>query len=154
MPLTPASPHAHELPQEASPRERQGLSLDMSRALVVARSHVTCVVVAKIAERAGLKTFSEQPETASKRLSELLPGLVIVDGGVENRDFDQLMPALSGTRRAARGLPATILLSTTNAPTEDAFGGVIDVLVAKPITPENLQPVIERLMGARQERAS
>jgi CheY-like chemotaxis protein len=123
---------------------------DLSRALVIGRSPITCVVVTKIAERAGIKATSEQPETAAGRLAELMPGLIIIDGGVENRDCDHVMPALTGSRLATGGmLPATILLSNAAAsPDEPIFGGVIDAVVAKPITPENLQPVIERLITA------
>jgi CheY-like chemotaxis protein len=148
MSLTPTSPLAQDLPYEGTPLEPAGLVADMSRALVVGRSPITCVVVAKIAERVGLKTFTEQPDAAAGRLAELLPGLVIVDGGLENRDCEHLMPTLNGTRRAAQGMPVTILLSSANVAHDDtAFGGMIDAVVAKPITPENLQPVIERLLG-------
>jgi CheY-like chemotaxis protein len=119
--------------------------------LIIGRSPITCIVIAKIAERAGLKAVTEKPETAAGRLAELIPGLIIIDGGVENRDCDQVVPALTGTRLATGGmLPATILLSNANtAHDQAAFGGMIDAVVAKPITPENLQPVIERLMAGR-----
>jgi CheY-like chemotaxis protein len=149
MPPTQASPRAQDFRQDAQ-QGRAGLTPDLSRAMVIGRSPITCVVVAKIAERAGLKAVTEQPETAAKRLAELVPGLIIIDGGVENRDCDQIVPALTGTRLAAGGtLPATILLANANtSPDEAAFGGMIDAVVAKPITPENLQPVIERLMAA------
>jgi CheY-like chemotaxis protein len=149
MPPTQASPGAQDFRQEA-PQARAGLIPDLSRAMVIGRSPITCVVVAKIAERAGLKPVTEQPETAAQRLAELVPGLIIIDGGVENRDCDHIVAALAGTRLAAGGtLPATILLSNANTTHDEAaFGGIIDAVVAKPITPENLQPVIERLMAA------
>ncbi|RWH06378.1 MAG: response regulator, partial [Mesorhizobium sp.] len=44
--------------------------------------------------------------------------------------------------------PAVILLSTRNG-TPDSLGlsSVVDAVVTKPITPERLQPVIDRLVG-------
>jgi len=148
MPPTQVSPSTQDSRPEGQ-QGRTGLTPDLSRAMVIGRSPITCVVVARIAERAGLKAVTEQPETAAKRLAELVPGLIIIDGGAENRDCDQIVPALTGTRLAAGGtLPATILLSNANTSRDEtAFGGMIDAVVAKPITPENLQPVIERLMA-------
>lgn len=148
MPPTPASPHPQGIRHETT-QARPALTPDLSRVLVIGRSPITCIVVARIAERAGLKATSEQPETAGVRLAEFTPGIVIIDGGVENRDCDHVMPALTGTRLASGGtLPATILLSNAAAsPDEPLFGGVIDAVVAKPITPETLQPVIERLIA-------
>ena len=149
MYLTPTG--QQDLPEQAPLRDQEPFVLDVSRALVVGRSSITCVVVARIVERVGLKTYTEQPETAGKRLSEVLPGLVIVDGGDATRDFEPLMPMLDGVRRAAGGaLPVTILLSTANAAAgHAAFGGTVDAVVAKPITPEILQPVVERLLHGR-----
>ena len=44
-------------------------------------------------------------------------------------------------------MPCVILLSTrTGTPDTLSLGPVIDAVVAKPITPESLQPVVDRLL--------
>ncbi len=118
---------------------------DLSRVMVVGRSRITQVVVSKIIEGLGLKPFSESPETAITALNSLLPGIIVLDGGSENRDCEALMPALASLRRATGGIrPALVLLSTRVA-TPETLSSLIDAVVAKPITPEQLQPVLSRL---------
>ncbi len=123
--------------------------MDFSRVLVVGRSPINRVVVSKIVELSGLKPISESPETAEKALQVFTPGTVVLDGGADNRDCDGLMAGIAAARRlAGRTTPSVILLSNrTGTPESLDLPGVIDVVVAKPITPEQLQPVIDRLIG-------
>jgi CheY-like chemotaxis protein len=126
-----------------------GTSADFTRVLVVGRSPINRVVVSKIVERSGLKPISEPPETAEKALQVFLPAAVVLDGGADNRDCDGLLPAIAMARRLAGGsAPSVVLLSNRNGtPQGLGLSGIVDVVVAKPITLERLQPVIERLIG-------
>lgn len=136
--------------KQPKPLHRAGaVQTDFSKVLVVGKSSINRVVVSKIVERSGLRPISESPETAEKALAGIMPGAVILDGGPDNRDCDRLMPGIDALRRASgKALPAVILLSTrTGTPESLGLSSVVDAVVAKPITPERLQPVIERLVG-------
>ena len=127
---------------------------DLSRVLVVGRSPINRVVVAKIVEQCGLKPVSEALETSARALHSLLPGIVVLDGGPDNADCDALLPDIVSVRRLTGGpMPCVILLSTRNGMPEDAaLSGVVDAVVAKPITPERLQPLIGRLVRRGHQR--
>lgn len=127
-----------------------GRSLDPSLVLVAGRSEITRVVVAKIVERSGLRSACETPEASVGLLESMLPATVIVDGGADNRECDDLLNAVATVRRATGGsLPSVILLSTRNVRPEDlSLAHIVDAVVAKPITLDRLQPVIDR-MAAR-----
>jgi CheY-like chemotaxis protein len=122
---------------------------DLSQVLVVGKSPINRVVVSKIVERSGLKPISESPDMAVKTLRSLIPGAVVLDGGVDNKDCDGLISCIAALRRAAgKSRPSVILLSTkTGTPESLSLSSIIDVVVAKPITTERLQPVIDRLIG-------
>lgn len=126
----------------------QAHDADFDLALVVGSSHVNRIVVSRIAERAGLRVLAETPDSAGVALASKLPGTVILDGGADNRECELLMESLAAQRRAAGGrAPFVILLSNTNpAPGQPPKGGTIDAIVAKPITPERLQPLIRSMM--------
>lgn len=129
------------------------LAPDFSRVLVVGRSPVNRVVVSKIIEKSGLKPISETPEAAAKMLRSVFPGTVILDGGVDNRDCDGLMARLASLRGACRhDAPSVILLATkAHCEADPVPLAAVDAVVAKPITTELLQPVIDRLLErARQ----
>lgn len=120
---------------------------DASQVLVVGRSPINRVVISKIVERSGLRPISESPDTAAKALRALVPGAIILDGGADNRDCDNLLSSIDALRRASgKSLPPVILLSNrTGTPQSLDLSNVVDAVVAKPITPERLQPVIDRL---------
>ncbi|MDX8512087.1 response regulator [Mesorhizobium captivum] len=147
------SPADHDDPRKPIKPAGRGpaarLTADFSKVLVVGKSSINRVVVSKIVEKSGLKPISESPETAEKALAGLVPGAIILDGGPDDKDCDGLLSGIDALRRASDGAqPSVILLSTRNG-TPDSLGlsSVIDAVVAKPITPERLQPVIERLVG-------
>lgn len=123
-------------------------AVNFSYVLVVGKSAVNRVVVSKIVERSGLKPVQDAPETAAKTFDLLQPGIVIVDGGATNDECDPMLSHLRDQRRASkRDTPFVILLSTKNCNAENmALGHVLDAIVAKPITTDSLQPVIDRLL--------
>lgn len=148
-------PHSHPGP-DAGKGTNTGLALDdsvnFSLVLVVGKSQINCVVVSKIVERSGLKAVSEVPDTATQALARLKPGVVILDGGADNRDCDAALLHIAERRRAFAGnVPCVILLSTRGGTLESLpHGRTVDAVVAKPFTPESLQPVVDRLL--RQAR--
>jgi len=121
---------------------------DLSKVLIVGKSQINRVVVAKIVERSGLKCESAIPEETAQKLVSSRPCLVILDGGADNRDCDGLMAALVDLRRvSAKDVPCVILLTNrAGTPEGVQIGSPVDAVVAKPITPESLQPVIDRLL--------
>lgn len=127
-----------------------GLAPDLSRVLVAGNSQINRIVVARIVERSGLKPVCGTPESAVRVLPLLFPGLVILDGGPENRDCDSVIAGIIALRRVSgKGLPAVILLSNrTGSPSGSLLAGVTDAVVTKPFTTEQLQPVVERLVAA------
>ena len=57
------------------------------------------------------------------------------------------MERLAEQRRISAPMPFVILLSTTNPSADQPpKGGTIDAIVAKPITPERLQPLIQSMV--------
>lgn len=126
-----------------------GLAPDLSRVLVVGNSQINRIVVARIVERCGLKPVSEPPVSALRVLPLVFPGLVILDGGPDNRDCDSVVAGVMALRRVSGGKsPGVILLSNrTGAPVSPSLEAVTDAVVAKPFTTEQLQPVVERLAG-------
>jgi CheY-like chemotaxis protein len=126
----------------------QGGAANFGAVLVIGKSNITRIVVSKIVERSGLRPVMESPEAAQRTLSRVMPGTVILDGGADNCDCSHLYAGLSDQRRASgRNVPRVILLSTsTGTPETLSLGPVVDAVVAKPITPESLQPVVDRLL--------
>lgn len=123
-------------------------AVDFTKVLVVANSPVNRVVVSKIVERSGLKPVCESPKSAEKTLGTSFPGTVILDGGSDNRECDGLLAGISALRQSCgRPFPGVILLSTRNAAAQEgSLNALIDAVVPKPITPERLQPVVDRLI--------
>ncbi len=147
--MCPASRDDDPAKQRKSADHGGGLPTDFSKVLVVGKSSINRVVMSKIVERSGLRPISESPETAGKALSGQVPGAVILDGGPDNKDCDGLMSRIDALRRASgRAQPSVILISSRiGTPESLGLSSVIDAVVAKPITPERLQPVIDRLVG-------
>lgn len=138
-------------PTPAHGRAGAELPMDFSKVLVVGKSSINRVVISKIVEKSGLKPISESPETAAKALSAFAPAAIVLDGGADNKDCDKLLAAIESLRRSSgKTLPSVILLSTASGTPESVgLPNVVDAVVAKPITPERLQPVIDRVVGRR-----
>lgn len=128
------------------------LAMDASMVLVVGKSSINRVVVSKIVERSGLRPISQPPETAGRNLRNPVPCTVVLDGGPHNSDCDELLPEIATLRRLlGRPLPAVVLLSN-NIGTPESLGisSIVDAVVAKPITTERLQPVVDDLISRRR----
>lgn len=134
-------------PEEIAP------AVDFSNVLVVAKSPINRIVVAKIVQQAGLRPVMEAPETAAHAPGGFNACVVILDGGPNNADCDGLLSHIAALRRVTgRALPAVILLSNrVGTTTSLGLSEIIDEVVAKPLTPEKLQPVIERLIALARE---
>ena len=80
-----------------------------------------------------------------------MPGTVILDGGADNCDCNHLYARLSDQRRASgRNVPRVDPAVDQDRHAGDlSLGPVVDAVVAKPITPESLQPVVDRLLETR-----
>ena len=130
------------------------MTTDMSQVLIVGRSQINKVVVAKIVERSGLRSVSEAPESAGRALSGSKPVVVILDGGADNKDCDAIIENIVALRRAnGTSLPSVILLSNKTGDQRSlSLSIAVDAVVAKPITPERLQPVVDELV-MRSRRA-
>lgn len=125
------------------------MGTDMSQVLIVGRSQINKVVVAKIVERSGLRPVTEAPDKAARVLRVAMPGLVILDGGADNKDCDAIIETIVAMRRGSgKPLPCVILLSNkTGDPRSLSLSSAIDEVVAKPITPERLQPVVDDMVA-------
>lgn len=116
-------------------------------ALIVSSSPINRIVVGAIAERAGLKVVSETPDNAASTLLSRQPGTVILDGGADDRECEGLLESLASQRQAsASGGPVIILLSNHTPAAGEPAGQMIDAMVAKPITPDRLQPLIQSMV--------
>ena len=124
------------------------LSADLSKVLVVGNSQINRIVVSKIVERSGLTPVSESPTTAVRVLPMLFPGVVVLDGGADNRDCDCLMAGIAALRRiTGNTVPSVILLTNRNTTMDQAAcSDTIDAIVTKPLTTEKLQPLVDRLV--------
>ncbi|MBD0413098.1 response regulator [Oryzicola mucosus] len=138
-----------EISTDPTPSSRRIAPVDASRVLIVATSRINRIVVAKIIERSGLKILSDLPENAESILDRLTPGTVILDCGPENRDCEHLMTRLATLRQNTQdGLPKVVLLtSRLPAAANIVVSEAVDAVVPKPIIPERLQAVVDRLSG-------
>ncbi len=121
---------------------------DFDLALVVGTSPVNRVVVSRIAERAGLKVVATSPQEAASTLKSRWPGIVILDGGADDRECDSVLESLAAQRLAAGGRAPFVILLQNASPRQGQpmRGGTIDAIVAKPITPDRLQPMIRSMI--------
>ncbi|WP_229447904.1 response regulator [Nitratireductor sp. B36] len=125
---------------------------DPTQALVVAASPVNRIVLSRIAQRAYLKVQAMEPAEARRILSSSSPlsrpGLVIVDIDAQVQPSDTLFLHLEQHRSASpRRLPFVITIIPSRLGTAPQADHV-DAQVVRPVTPEALQPVIQRLLTA------
>lgn len=140
---------------DESAEERGGPELDFSKVLVVSRSQINRIVVTRIIEQSGLKAIAESPETAPSALTDIIPGTVVLDGGPENSDCDAVLSGVAAIRSMVRrSAPCVIFLSNRSGTAESlALPRTVDFVVAKPITPDRLHQIIEKLKsGSKQPR--
>ncbi|MFE0017453.1 response regulator [Mesorhizobium sp. NPDC059054] len=132
---------------DETPPARDGPRLDFSKVLVVSRSPINRIVVSRIIEQSGLKAIAESPETAPAALTDVIPGAVILDGGPENGDCDTVLSGVAAIRgMIGRSAPCIVFLSNRTGTIDSlALPRAVDFVVAKPITPDRLQQIIDRL---------
>ena len=113
--------------------------------IVVSTSQVNLIVLSRIVERARLKAVNCEPERAGAHIARIDPLIVILDGGSDMRECDAALGPIAVQKRMSDGARPHVVLLTVQNMRPDAvdMGGLIDSLVAKPVTPERLQPLIE-----------
>lgn len=120
---------------------------NLSLALIVCSSPISQIVVSRIVERTGLKTICDHPRHAGRLLTERSPGVMVVDCGPRNDECHALAPSIVTQRQLAGAhLPLLVALAAGELPPRSPFATIADAVVQKPITPEGLQPTIERLL--------
>jgi len=121
------------------------LEHDLSSVLVLTDSHITSIVICRIVERLGLRSTADKPDCPPQIIDRHRPFLVILDGGADGRSCDAMLTDL-GRRRSVTGRPmprVILLVNSTSGPViSAAHVDVVDHVVAKPITPDSLQPKI------------
>lgn len=138
-------PNSRPAPADTDRAAAPDINFDL--ALIVCASPVNRVVVSRIAERIGLKVLAPAPETALAILQSHRPGTVILDGGPDDSDCDMLLADLRAMRGDANGRPFAILLSNGRRSRDGLpLADAIDVVVAKPVTPERLTPPIRAML--------
>lgn len=129
-----------------------GQDIDRDLAMVVGSSSITRIVVSRIAERAGLRTICHAPDEVppgeAPHDAGRLPAIAILDGGADGRDCDRLIERLAALRRPAGRTRAPLLILLRNDMDAASLlqAGSVDMVLAKPVTPDRLQPVIRDLM--------
>ena len=119
---------------------------DNNRVLIVVASPIDRIVISRSIERIYLKATTSAPEGVMEALDSSRPVMVIVDQSC----CDEALVREVARRRAASaaGLPRVLLITETTGSTDaSSRHGIVDQVFAKPITPEALQPVVERLAG-------
>ena len=79
----------------------------------------------------------------------LFPGLVILDGGADNKDCDSVIAGVMALAPRVGQEPAGASSCCRTAPADPKAcrsAARVDAVVAKPFTTEQLQPVVDRLL--------
>lgn len=122
--------------------------VDLGLVLVVASAAVERVVISRIVERTGYRTLSRALAEATPPPGHGLPALVILDGTAGD-ESDRLVERFTRLRRPTGGAqaPLVILLGNAGPPERQVrASGIVDMVVARPITPDRLQPIIRDMM--------
>lgn len=143
----PDKNHDPITPREDAPRDAivGQAFVQTETVIVVSTSQVNLIVLSRIVERARLKAVSCEPERAGAHIARIDPLIVILDGGSDMRECDAALGPIAVQKRMSDGARPHVVLLTVRNMQPDAvdMGGLIDSLVAKPVTPERLQPLIE-----------
>ncbi|MBS9719433.1 hypothetical protein JYU29_01890 [Tianweitania sp. BSSL-BM11] len=110
---------------------------------------VNLVVVTRIAQRARLHAVALSPNDAIRSLPVLKPMIVILDGGVDDRQYDALLDVIRDNRQKnGQGHPRLLYLSAGQAKeAQSRRHPVFDAVVSKPILPERLEAALSQLAG-------
>lgn len=124
---------------------------DLELAFVVGSSRVDRIVLTRIAERSGLQVVALEPGRAKEMLIARRPGTVLLDGGADGRECDDLIPTLMALRDTA-GADRPFIVYLSNRPSDAGASRhkVFDRVVSRPITPDRLQPLIVASLERRR----
>lgn len=122
----------------------------MNHVLIVAASPIIRIVIARTIERIYLRPIPVSPEIALDTLNDRQPDVVILDADTHEELLDPLLAELQRRRRASEDRrPRVVLIEEADRRQgEPRFAGLVDAAVPKPITPDTLQPVVERVINA------
>ena len=122
--------------------------------VVVGRSRVNLIVLSKIIERARMRPVSEVPEKAGHLIESCRPAIIVLDGGADLHECDAVLDQIMAQKRMSGGGAPFVIMLTPNNQVQKTLvaGGTIDAMVAKPLTPERLQPLIEQIRDRAAER--
>jgi len=120
---------------------------DRNRVLIIAASPINRIVISRSIERLYLKATAVGPEGALEALAAVRPMMVIVDEGRQGESLEALYQDLALRRQnTGERLPRVVLIVEPSRQKEaTTYGGVVDAVLAKPITLEAIHPVVERL---------
>jgi CheY-like chemotaxis protein len=126
---------------------KEAVTFDLQRVLIVSASPINAVVVSRIVTLCGLKATKNLPDVAIGSMWPQCPGMIILDDAHKAKGFGEIVAHLTSLRTASNGQqPIVILLSTETRLDENApIAGIIDEVIAKPITTEGLLPILDRL---------
>lgn len=144
------TPHAlsrmvpHPIPRRNFPN-KHGI---MKTALVVASSPISRIVISRTIERCYVKAIAVTPEDAQHKLMHHDPGMVIIDAAAASGLLHALLDGIAQKRRSTfPALPRVVLIcGPGEAERLDAYRDMIDTVAGKPITPDVLQPIINRVI--------
>lgn len=120
-------------------------------ALIVSRSPVNRVVLSRIAERSVMKAACVSPEDAAQSIARMEPAMIVLDGGADLHDCDSAIQSVMAARRLSSGnMPFVVMLTPNNDRPDGASFAWVDAYVSKPLTPERLQPLMERVRDSRR----
>lgn len=81
-------------------------------------------------------------------MSSRKPGTVILDGGADDLECDEVLKELAAMRSQGKSrLPIVILLSNSSNKPSKPQSDFIDAVVLKPVNPDRLQPLILNLLA-------
>lgn len=140
--------HKAGLSAAAGRGSSSGTSRPASRmALIVAASPVSRIVIGRTIERIYLRSDAVAPNQALEALQRRKPVLMIIDEPLDNTLLEPLLSEVIRRRRASESqLPRVILIADPVQRRSLPLEAAIDAVVYKPITPDALQPLVERLM--------
>lgn len=116
-----------------------------NRVLIVSASPINRIVISRTVEAIYLRPVAVAPGEAPRALRESEPMIVIVE---QEASDDTLKPLLSelGLKRQDGRMPRAVLIASSSTHNESpSYEGLFDAVVPKPLTPDTLQPVVERL---------
>ncbi|MCT7374029.1 hypothetical protein [Chelativorans salis] len=120
---------------------------DTNRVLIVSDSPINRIVIARTLERIYLKPQAVASSAALKTLNDSRPMMVIIDGPAQGVAFDPLLAELAKKRGSSqRNLPRTVLINGPAQQSDVPPAELFDAVAIKPITPDVLQPIVERLV--------